>query len=131
KPAIIIANKLDVNNAYENLKNLEEHVGGKLPIIAVSCKNGRGLNEIGRMLFENLDIIRVYTKEPNEKDFSKKPFVLRRGSTVYDLAKNIHSDLVENFAYAKIWSRRLAFSPQKVGASFQLEDGDIVEIHTK
>lgn len=131
KPAIIIANKLDLNNAYENLKILKEHVRDKLPVIAVSCKNGQGLNEIGRILFENLDVIRVYTKEPNERNFSSKPFILKRGSTVYDLAKNIHSDLIENFAYAKVWSERLIFSPQRVGASFQLEDGDIVEIHTK
>ncbi|MBC7131352.1 TGS domain-containing protein, partial [Candidatus Bathyarchaeota archaeon] len=106
-------------------------VSGNLPIIAVSCKNSQGLDKIGNTLFESLDIIRVYTKEPNKKDFSKKPFILKKGSTVYDLARNIHSDLSENFAYAKVWAKRLVFSPQKVGASFQLEDGDIVEIHAK
>ncbi|MEM2336679.1 MAG: TGS domain-containing protein, partial [Candidatus Bathyarchaeia archaeon] len=51
--------------------------------------------------------------------------------TVYDLARNIHSDLSENFAYARVWAKRLVFSPQRVGATFTLEDGDVVEIHTK
>ncbi|MEM2536909.1 MAG: TGS domain-containing protein [Candidatus Bathyarchaeia archaeon] len=131
KPAIIVANKIDVEGAEANLKLLEEYVGGQLPIIAVSCKTGQGLEEIGACLFQALDLIRVYTKEPSERNPSPKPFVLRRGSTVHDLARNIHSDFSENFAYAKVWSKRLIFSPQKVGATFVLEDGDVVEIHTK
>ena len=131
KPAIIVANKMDLENAEANLKLLEAYVGNQLPIVAVSCKTGRGVERIGETLFKTLDIIRVYTKEPNEKNFSKKPFVLKKGSTVYDLAKSIHSDFSEKFAYAKVWAKRLVFSPQKVGAAFPLEDKDIVEIHTK
>jgi hypothetical protein len=33
--------------------------------------------------------------------------------------------------YAKVWSKRLRFSPQKVGGTFALEDSDTVEIHMK
>jgi small GTP-binding protein len=131
KPAIIVANKSDVEDAEAKLKTLEDYVGGQLPIIATSCKTGMDLNKIGEALFKNLDLIRVYTKEPGERDFSDKPFVLKRGSTVYDLARNIHSDFGEKFAYARVWAKRLVFSPQKVGATFALEDGDVVEIHTK
>jgi len=50
---------------------------------------------------------------------------------VYDLAKSIHSDFKENFNYARVWSKRLAYSPQKVGATFTLQDGDSIEIHLK
>jgi hypothetical protein len=75
--------------------------------------------------------MRVYTKEPKERAPSKNPFTLRKGATVYDLAKSIHSDFKENFSYAKVWSKRLVFSPQKVGLAFALEDGDVVEIHVK
>ncbi|RJS79528.1 TGS domain-containing protein [Candidatus Bathyarchaeota archaeon] len=131
KPSIIVANKMDIEGAVRNLEALENHVKGEIPIVAVSCKTGEGLNKLGEKLFKTLDIIRVYTKEPEEKEFSKKPFILRRGSTIFDLAKNIHSDFSENFAYAKVWSKRLVFSPQKVGLMFTLEDGDVVEIHVK
>ena len=78
-----------------------------------------------------MDIIRVYSKEPSKKERSPKPFVLKRGATILDVAKHIHSDFYRQFAYAKVWAKRLTFSPQKVGLSFVLEDGDIVEIHTK
>ncbi|MEM3697449.1 MAG: GTPase [Candidatus Bathyarchaeia archaeon] len=131
KPTIIVANKTEVEGAENNLKLLEAYVSGKLPIIQVSCKNGVDAEKLGEILFKTLDIIRVYTKEPGEREFSKKPFTLKRGATVYDLAKNIHSDFSKNFAFAKVWSKRLVFSPQKVGAGFVLEDGDIVEIHVK
>jgi ribosome-interacting GTPase 1 len=46
-----------------------------------------------------------------------------------DLAKNIHGEFVENFAFAKVWAKRLVFSPQKVGLTFVLDDEDVVEIH--
>jgi len=131
KPAIIVANKADVEGWKENLKVLEAYVNGKLPIVPVSCLKGFGLEKIGETLFQTLGLIRVYTKEPNQKDFSKKPFILKKGATVYDLARNIHSDFKEKFAFAKIWSDRLTFSPRKVGASFILEDGDVIEIHVK
>ncbi|MEM3597219.1 MAG: GTPase [Candidatus Bathyarchaeia archaeon] len=131
KPTIIIANKADESDAESNLKLLESQVSGKLPILAVSCEKRYGLEKLGETLFKALDIIRVYTKEPNERTHSEKPFILRKGATVYDLAKNIHSDFSERFSFAKVWSKRLVFSPQKVGATFTLEDGDIVEIHTK
>ncbi|MDH7477305.1 MAG: 50S ribosome-binding GTPase [Candidatus Bathyarchaeota archaeon] len=131
KPTIIVANKTEVEGAANNLKLLEAYVDGKLPIMPVSCKNGVDAEKLGEILFKTLDIIRVYTKEPGEREFSKKPFTLKRGATVYDLAKNIHSDFSKNFAFARVWSKRLVFSPQKVGAGFVLEDGDIVEIHVK
>ncbi|MEM3578347.1 MAG: GTPase [Candidatus Bathyarchaeia archaeon] len=131
KPTIIVANKADADIAEDNLKLLESHIGGKLPILAVSCEKRYGFEKLGETLFKALDIIRIYTKEPNERMYSEKPFILRKGATVYDLARNIHSDFSERFSFAKIWSKRLVFSPQKVGATFTLEDGDIVEIHTK
>jgi ribosome-interacting GTPase 1 len=131
KPTIIVANKTDINGAEGNLKLLRAHLANRLPTIAVSAARGTGLEALGDTLFKTLQIMRVYTKEPNERDYSKKPFILKKGSTIYDLAKSIHSDFKDNFNFARVWSKRLRFSPQKAGATFPLEDGDIVEIHLK
>ncbi|MBS7633181.1 50S ribosome-binding GTPase [Candidatus Bathyarchaeota archaeon] len=131
KPAIVVANKLDAENAEEKLKMLKTYVGDKLQVIAVSCKDRVGLESIGEMLFKMLEIIRVYTKEPNKREHSKKPFILKKNATVLDLARSIHSDFRENFSHAKVWSKKLVFSPQKVGSTFTLDDEDIVEIHLK
>jgi len=131
RPAIVVANKVDVPSATDRLKELEEFVGDRLAMVSVSCKNQVGLKELGMRIFEALDIIRVYTKEPSDLRPSPKPFVLKRGTTVLDLAKKIHTELFERFAYARVWSERLTFSPQRVGASFVLEDRDVVEIRAK
>ena len=131
RPAIILANKADHPLAKERLEQLKKVVGNELKIIAVSCATKAGIEELGAEIFGMLDIIRVYTKEPNKKDASKRPFTIRKGSTVFDLAKRIHSDFYDQFSYAKVWGKRLRFSPQKVGGTFALEDGDIIELHIK
>jgi ribosome-interacting GTPase 1 len=131
KPAVIVANKLDLKGAPANLRALKQHVHGKLPVIAMSCEHKTGLNELGRALFTALGIIRIYTKEPGMKVHSDHPFALRKGATVNELAKNIHKELLSNFMFAMVWAKRLPFSPKKVGMNFVLDDGDIVEIHAR
>jgi len=131
KPAIIIANKVDAAGAEERLSALKSFVGNLIPVIPISCKDKIDAHTLGEKIFKSLNLIRVYTKEPADKEPSSKPFVLKKGATVQDLARKIHSEFYKKFSYAKVWAERLAFSPQKVGASFILEDGDIIEIHTK
>jgi len=131
RPAIVVANKMDNSEAVDKLKELKKIVGEQIRVLPVSCKTHTGLESLGKELFESMSLIRVYTKEPSKKEPSKKPFILMRSATILDLAKQIHSDFYKQFSYSKVWSKRLPFSPQKVGLSFSLEDGDIVEIHTK
>jgi ribosome-interacting GTPase 1 len=131
RPAIILANKADHPLAAERLEQLKKMVGDELPIVAISCATGAGIEEFGKEVFGMLNIIRIYTKEPNKREASLRPFTIRKGSTVFDLAKRIHSDFYEQFSYAKVWGKRLRFSPQRVGGTFALEDGDTVELHMK
>jgi ribosome-interacting GTPase 1 len=131
KPAVIVANKLDLAGTAVNLRRLRKHVSGKLHIVPMSCEHRIGMQELGKALFEVLGIIRVYTKEPGLKAHSDHPFPLRKGATVNELAKNIHKELLSNFMFAMVWAKRLPFSPKKVGLNFVLDDGDIIEIHAR
>ncbi len=131
RPAVIVANKLDLPGAKANLRLLEAFVSGKTPIVAVSCEKKLGLEQLGTTLFKTLGIMRIYTKEPSAREASDHPFTLKKGATLHDLARSIHTDFERDFAFAKVWSERLAFSPQKVGLGFVLEDGDVVEIHVR
>ncbi len=134
KPALIVANKMDVAGAPQRLRGLERYVRSKLPmvpLISISCEKRQGLNRLGDVLFKTLGVIRIYTKEPSDREPSPKPFTLKRGATMLDLAKHIHGEFVKNFAFAKVWGKRLMFSPQKVGLTFVLEDEDVVEIHVR
>jgi ribosome-interacting GTPase 1 len=131
RPAVIVANKLDVKDARDNLKLLEDFAADLAPIVAISCEKIIGLSNLGKVLFETLNVIRIYTKQPGAREPSQNPFTLRRGATLADLARSIHTDFERDFAFARVWAGRLVFSPQKVGVGFLLEDGDVVEIHVK
>ncbi len=131
RPAVVVANKLDVAGADVELRRLEGFVAGRVPVVAVSCEKKLGLERLGAVLFGALGVIRVYTKQPSVREPSQRPFTLRCGATVADLARSIHTDFERDFAFARVWAERLVFSPQKVGVSFGLEDGDVVEIHVR
>jgi ribosome-interacting GTPase 1 len=131
RPAVVVVNKMDSSGAENEFEALKEFVNGRMRIIPVSCRTKQGLESLGKELFNALGIIRIYTKEVGTKKPSPKPFILKRGATVQDLARLIHSDFYTRFSSARIWSERLSFSPQKVGLSFVLDDEDIVEIHVK
>ncbi|MCQ4350226.1 MAG: TGS domain-containing protein [Sulfolobales archaeon] len=80
--------------------------------------------------FRALDVIRVYTKEPGEKP-SSEPLILKRGSTVLDVARKLHNELAENFKYARVWGKSVNYPGEKVGMDHVLEDKDVVEIRVK
>ncbi len=130
KPTIVVANKSDLPQARRNLEELRRAVAD-LPLIPVSCTTGENLHRIGDTVFKALGIVRVYTKEPNEQTHSTEPFVLHTGSTVAELAKRIHTELHENFRFARIWGSTAKYPGEKVGRGHVLGDRDIVEIHTK
>ncbi|UCH32136.1 MAG: 50S ribosome-binding GTPase [Candidatus Bathyarchaeota archaeon] len=131
RPTFVIANKFDASGAEERFERLGAFIKEQLRVIPISCKTGFGLDKLGSTLFDALEIMRVYTKEPGNKDPSPTPFILKKDSTVAELAKLIHSDFYKRFSFAKIWAERLSFSPQKVGLTFELFDKDIVEMHVQ
>jgi hypothetical protein len=75
--------------------------------------------------------IRVFTKEPREKEYSNEPILLPKDSSVLDLARKIHKELAENFKYALIIRGKDQRKVIKVGKDFKLNDGDVVEIHSR
>ena len=134
KPTIVLANKIDVLGAKEKYRKLYNYLAERRDksvwLLPVSAKYGINLGKLGELIFKRLNIIRVYTKQPNGEP-SKTPLVLPKGSTVIDVARKIHSDLVEYFMYAKVWGPSAKYPGERVGPDHVLEDGDIVEIHAR
>ena len=64
-PAVLLANKVDLLAGVESeLRAFLELTGVRYPAVAVSGSTGRGLGEIGPLLFRQLGVVRVYTKAP-------------------------------------------------------------------
>ena len=99
------------------------------PVLATSATSGRGLAEIGPFLFSALGIVRIYTKAPGKSVDRSRPFTMRRGDTVLDVALRVHPDLARTFRFARIWGSG-QFSGQQVGADHPVADTDVVELHS-
>lgn len=129
KPAVVILNKADLPGARERARQAARVVPGDVPVIVASAATGEGLGGLGRLLFDLLGIMRVYTKQPN-KEPDPDPLILEKGATVLDAARRIHKDLARRFRYAKVWGPSAKYPGQRVGGDHVLMDGDVVEIHS-
>jgi len=128
KKALIIGNKLDLDNASQNYTALKDKYEGQLPITAISAKEGTGLVELRRKIYQMLDIIRVYTKTPGQKPDFNDPIILDRGSTLEDAAATVHKDFVAKLKYARIWGSG-KHDGLMVKRDHILQDGDMIELH--
>jgi ribosome-interacting GTPase 1 len=129
-PTLMLANKADLaSDEASEVEAFRELTGFDYPALAVSAKTGQGLDEIGPWLFDRLGIVRVYTKTPGKPAEKERPFALRRGQTVEDVARMVHKDLAHSLKYARVWSRS-GIPGQHVGREHRVADGDVVELHT-
>lgn len=127
-PTLLVANKCDLDPDPEEVAVLEEIVGVKYPAIAVSVTTGEGLGKLGPMLFAGLGIVRVYTKAPGRSADGQRPYALRAGATVTDVARLVHRDLAAGLKFARVWGSG-QFDGQQVGPEHVVKDRDLVELH--
>lgn len=134
KPAIVLINKSDMLTKKEIeyvTSKIQEIIGDHVRVYPISALKGVNTETLGEILFNTLELIRIYTKQPGVDKPSPEPLVLRRGATVLDVAERIHSRLFKNFKYAKIWGPSAKYPGERVGGNHVVMDGDIVEIHAK
>lgn len=128
-PAVLLANRADLLAGVDaELRAFLELTGLCYPALPVSATTGRGLGEIGPLLFRQLGIVRVYTKAPGRPPDRDRPFTLRRGQTVDDVARLVHRDLARSLKYARVWGKS-GFDGQHIGRDHPLADGDVIELH--
>ena len=129
-PALMLVNKVDlIQDVDAELQVFRDLTGLSYPALAVSATTGHGVEAIGPWLFEHLGIVRVYTKTPGRPADKEKPFTLRRGQTIEDVARLVHKDVAHTLRHARVWGKS-GFDGQQVGREHPVSDGDVVELHT-
>jgi ribosome-interacting GTPase 1 len=128
RPAVLAGNKADALDADVRWALLLDSWGDRATPLAVSARTGAGLEELRRLIFRLLHVIRVYAKPPGQKPDLEKPFILPEGSTVLDLAEEVHRDWVKRLKMARVWGSA-EFDGQAVARNYALKDKDIVELH--
>jgi len=123
KPYFFIATKCDSHDA--KLMKIRGNYG----YLEVSAQFGENLEELKELMWKNLELIRVYTKEPGKPKVIPA-IALRKGATVKQVARQIHKDFLKNFSFARIFNST-KFSGKTVGLDYVVKDEDVVEIHAK
>lgn len=126
-PAIYVLNKIDSFSVEElDLMN-------KIPdAIPISAGNGWNLDDLLQMMWDRLNLVRVYTKPKGKLPDFSEPVVLRNDRcTVEDFCNSIHKSLVDDFRNALVFGTSVKHQPQVVGLSHPLEDEDVITILKK
>ena len=141
RPMVILANKMDLPNAEENLKKFKEKVKDK-KIFAITAMNGQGLQEVIDYLADLLDTIKeenLYDEDAFESHVlyqfkEEQPFTIEKEDDVWV----IKGDKIEKlFKMAKLNTEegqmRFARRVSRMGIDDKLEElgakeGDMVRI---
>ena len=125
---VLAAVKIDAPGAEDRLEIVREWFGSRFPVFPVSTTAGQGLESLGDAAYHSLGLLRIYTKVPGKPADRTKPFTVPIGSTVLDLAREVHRDFESSLRFARVWGTGV-FEGQSVKRDHELHDGDIVELH--
>ena len=125
----VVMNKADLLNSEELRKLVENMKSKKIDGVIVSAKTEMGVDVLKQLMFREMDIVRIYTKEPG-KAKTKEPIVLKEGANVKDVAEHILKGFSGKVKETRLTGPSGKFVNQKVGLSHRVRDLDVVEFHT-
>ena len=126
-PLLVLANKSDDERSDEDFYIFRELLEDDWPLLPVSAATGRNLARLKQLVFERLEIIRIYSKPPGKEPDLSAPFVLKKGSTIAEFAAKLHQDFSKGLRTARVWGSGV-YDGQMVGRDHVLHDGDVVEL---
>src|SRR6266571_782567 len=127
---LMVGNKNDAPGAGERAVIVREVYQGRflMTTISASAASPEEIEQFKRVVYDFLDVVRVYTKAPGKKPDFTDPYVVARGSTVLNVAEKVHRDFVANLKYARIWGEGKT-DGIIVPRDFVISDGDVLELH--
>lgn len=124
-PMITAVNKCDLVED-EKRKEYEEEYD-----LLISAEENKNLDELKDLMFEKMNLIRIYMKEKGEDPDKDEPLILRKGDTVGDALDELPGDMRDRFKHARVTGESSKFPEQKVGTEHVLEDEDILELNLR
>jgi ribosome-interacting GTPase 1 len=125
----LVGNKIDLPGAQERLEMLHELCPLDFAEFLVSAQEKTGLEALRNAIYQALDVLRIYSKLPTAKAADmQRPFTVRRGSTLVDLAGLVHKDFLKGLKFARVWGEAV-HDGTVVKGDYVLHDKDIVELH--
>ena len=132
---LLVPNKIDLPDAADRLALFHELCGvdfDEYPIrakLAPDVETDESLEKLRDEIYRRMDVVRVYTKLPTAKEPDMdRPFTIRRGQTLLDLAGQVHKDYTEGLKFARVWGTGV-HDGTVVKGDYELHDRDVVELH--
>ncbi|MBI5072961.1 50S ribosome-binding GTPase [Candidatus Woesearchaeota archaeon] len=127
-PGIIVLNKIDMVSPDE-LELLKLNLK---PDICMSADRKINTEALKDIIFDRLNLIRIYCKQIGKKADLDVPLIMKKGSTLNDMCQKLHKDFVSKFRFAKIWGTSVKFNAQPIlKLTHVIQDKDVVELHIK
>ena len=126
--ALLLGNKCESKDALGKYQTVEARFKQSFPVLPISAKGEMNLEDLKKEVYQLLDIVRVYTKVPGAEADRTEPVILKRGSTVADVALSVHKDFLNKLRYARIWGSG-KFGGQMVKKDYRVSEGDVIELH--
>ncbi len=126
-PAITVLNKIDSlpkSRVDKIAKDLKAN-------LLISAKNKDHLEELKELIFQKLDLIRIYMKEPGKQADLNVPLIMFKNCSVEDVCQKLHKDFVSKFKFSRVWGKSAKFPGQKLSLKHKLKDEDVLEIHLR
>lgn len=127
-PCLYVYNKID-SISLEQVDKLAHTPN----TVVISCEMDLNLDYLIDRMWDELNIVKIFTKKRGAHPDLTDPVCMRKGSTIEDVCNSIHRSLAPNFRYALVWGKSSKFNPhaQKVSLAHQVQDEDVVSIFTK
>lgn len=127
-PAITCISKADMATVSQ-VDEIKKQINADL---AVSAEMNLNLEMLKELIFQKLDFMRVFLKEPKKDADMNEPMIIKRNSTIKNICEKLHKDFISKFRFARIWGPSSKFPGQQYrGVDHVLQDRDILEIHLK
>ena len=125
----VVPNKIDLPEAAGRLELFHELCPLDFPEYPISAAAGTGLETLREAIYRSFDVVRVYSKLPTAKEPDRdRPFTLRRGSQLIDVAAQVHKDFIKGLKFARVWGEAV-HDGTVVKGDYELHDKDIIELH--
>ncbi len=125
-PTLTVVNKIDMVDREQ----VEEHrEKADYEFVAISAESEKNLDTLKEKIFQELDLIRIYMRPKGEETDYEEPLIVKRGSSIEDIADKIHGELKRDLRYTRVWGKSVKFGGQKVGLDHIPIDEDIITFY--
>ena len=126
-PCVRILNKMDI---VDN-KKLNEMKRALEPNLCISAEKGEGIEKLKALIFKELQLIRIYCKQPGKKADMDEALILKHGATLNDVCTKLHREFIKKFRFARIWGSAKFPGLRIKRLDYPVKDKDIVELHIR